>query len=71
MSVDPAKVAQLINDIADGVERSRFGPILAKSESNNYILNTLPHSIFLTILSGMIIKMTPEDFNFKKLDDKK
>jgi hypothetical protein len=59
MSVRAAQIATLINEVYDGVERSRLGPIEFENEDGSKGLNNLAYHSFLTILSSV----TPKNFS--------
>lgn len=56
MSVRIEVIAQTINDVYDGVNRSKIGPIEFVKEDGSKALNNIPYQAFLQILANCIPK---------------
>jgi hypothetical protein len=63
-SLKSSQIAQFLNEILDGVERSNLGSIhekdengnLAKNKEGKAMLATLPYNVFLSLVASMAPK---------------
>lgn len=56
MTIKPAEIAQLINDVYDGVERSKVGPIVLIDGNRQSVIQNVAFQTYLAILNSVAPK---------------